>query len=90
MQDYLACLKKVRGANAHECRILAKAYLKCRMDHNLMARDEFRNLGFQDDAVKSKAGTGGEGERIVTGESGGLEELRRRNGELKKKDAGKS
>ncbi|KAG0640682.1 hypothetical protein HOY80DRAFT_1008884 [Tuber brumale] len=86
MQDYLACLKKVRGANAHECRILAKAYLKCRMDHNLMARDEFRNLGFQDDAVKRKAG--GEGDKVITGKSRGLEELRRGNGELKKKDAG--
>ncbi|EWC48403.1 cytochrome c oxidase assembly protein COX19 [Drechslerella stenobrocha 248] len=48
MKDYLACLKKVRGNNDPECRTLAKAYLKCRMDHNLMARDSFKNLGFHD------------------------------------------
>ena len=32
MTDYLACLKKVRGTNDDECRMLAKAYLQCRMD----------------------------------------------------------
>ncbi|KAH0542725.1 hypothetical protein FGG08_002864 [Glutinoglossum americanum] len=46
MADYLSCLKKVRGTNDPECRWLAKAYLQCRMDHNLMAKDEFKNLGF--------------------------------------------
>ncbi|PWW76048.1 hypothetical protein C7212DRAFT_295718 [Tuber magnatum] len=89
MQDYLACLKKVRGTNAHECRILAKAYLKCRMDRNLMAPDEFRNLGFQDDVEKREAGTEDKGKK-GTGKSPGLEELRRESGELKKKNAGKS
>ncbi|KEY71620.1 hypothetical protein S7711_08088, partial [Stachybotrys chartarum IBT 7711] len=47
MTEYLACMKKARGANGtEECRNLAKAYLSCRMDRNLMARDEFKNLGF--------------------------------------------
>lgn len=32
MQSYLACLKKQRGTNDPECRLLAKAYLQCRMD----------------------------------------------------------
>lgn len=32
MAGYLACLKKVRGTNDPECRMLAKAYLQCRMD----------------------------------------------------------
>ncbi|KAK6335558.1 Cytochrome c oxidase assembly protein cox19 [Orbilia brochopaga] len=49
MKDYLACLKKVRGNNDPECRMLAKAYLKCRMDHDLMAKDSFKNLGFPDE-----------------------------------------
>ncbi|PUU76713.1 hypothetical protein B9Z19DRAFT_1087746 [Tuber borchii] len=89
MQDYLACLKKVRGTNAHECRLLAKAYLKCRMDHNLMAQDEFRNLGFQDDAEK-RVETGGEGGKIGTGNSSRLEELRQESRELKRKNTGKS
>ncbi|CAG9939405.1 unnamed protein product [Clonostachys rosea f. rosea IK726] len=48
MKNYLACIKKVRGVNEDECRGLAKSYLSCRMDRNLMAKDEFKNLGFQD------------------------------------------
>lgn len=32
MQNYLSCMKKVRGVNEEECRGLAKAYLACRMD----------------------------------------------------------
>ena len=44
--DYLRCLRRVRGTNDQECRLIAKDYLKCRMDHNLMAPDEFKNLGF--------------------------------------------
>ncbi|KAI0159531.1 hypothetical protein GGR57DRAFT_457696 [Xylariaceae sp. FL1272] len=46
MTRYLSCIKKVRGMNDEECRLLAKSYLACRMDNNLMARDEFKNLGF--------------------------------------------
>ncbi|KAI9761242.1 MAG: hypothetical protein M4579_001162 [Chaenotheca gracillima] len=49
MTDYLACLRRVRGTNDHECRMLAKAYLQCRMDRNLMARDELKNLGFKEE-----------------------------------------
>ncbi|KAI9851878.1 MAG: Cytochrome c oxidase assembly protein cox19 [Vezdaea acicularis] len=56
MAGYLACLKKVRGTNDPECRMLAKAYLQCRMDHNLMAKDEFKNLGFGDEKQGSEAG----------------------------------
>ncbi|KAF7545617.1 hypothetical protein G7046_g9518 [Stylonectria norvegica] len=46
MTSYLACIKRVRGVNEDECRGFAKSYLACRMDKNLMARDEFKNLGF--------------------------------------------
>ena len=46
---YLRCLRRLRGTNDQECRMMAKEYLKCRMDHNLMAPDEFKNLGFADD-----------------------------------------
>ncbi|CAG8452364.1 4415_t:CDS:2 [Acaulospora colombiana] len=60
MQEYLQCLKKNFGNNGN-CRNLSKAYLKCRMEKSiylmvtvikyrgLMAQDEMRNLGFQDD-----------------------------------------
>ncbi|KAI9719862.1 MAG: Cytochrome c oxidase assembly protein cox19 [Chrysothrix sp. TS-e1954] len=46
IKEYLTCLKGVRGTNAEECRKLSMNYLECRMDKNLMARDERKNLGF--------------------------------------------
>ena len=49
MKDYVACIKLVQGSNAHGCRLLAKSYLKCRMDHGLMDRDEWKNLGLPED-----------------------------------------
>lgn len=54
MVSYLACIKKVKGVNESQCRELAKAYLSCRMDRDLMARDEFKNLGFQDTGTGQK------------------------------------
>jgi cytochrome c oxidase assembly protein subunit 19 len=32
MMSYLDCMKKVKGMNDNECRMLAKSYLGCRMD----------------------------------------------------------
>ncbi|KAI0183982.1 hypothetical protein EV127DRAFT_351540 [Xylaria flabelliformis] len=49
MTRYLSCIKKVKGVNEDECRNLAKSYLACRMDRNLMAKDDFKNLGFAED-----------------------------------------
>lgn len=34
---------------------MAKDYLKCRMEHNLMAPDEMKNLGFENDENPSQA-----------------------------------
>src|SRR5690606_5521190 len=80
MVDYLACLKRVRGNNDAECRLLAKAYLKCRMDKQLMAVDEFKNLGFHDeDEAKKEAAKSGEGGLSR------LEQLKRENQELLRK-----
>ncbi|KAJ5429388.1 hypothetical protein N7491_006404 [Penicillium cf. griseofulvum] len=42
---YLKCIKKNQGTNDETCRKLAKEYLACRMDKNLMAPDNFENLG---------------------------------------------
>ena len=36
---------------------MAKEYLKCRMEHNLMAPDEMKNLGFEDDKVREGQGS---------------------------------
>ncbi|PFH63328.1 hypothetical protein XA68_13785 [Ophiocordyceps unilateralis] len=62
MSDYLSCMKKARGFNGEDCRILAKAYLACRMDRNLMERDDFKNLGFAEsltpsDSTRTKTST---------------------------------
>ncbi|EEQ33436.1 Cytochrome c oxidase assembly protein cox19 [Microsporum canis] len=53
---YLQCLKSASGVNDEACRKLAKSYLSCRMDKNLMAPDEFKNLGlvFESDEKKSE------------------------------------
>ncbi|KAK2069658.1 hypothetical protein P8C59_004215 [Phyllachora maydis] len=53
MTTYLGCLKKVKGVNEDECRGLAKTYLACRMERNLMAKDDFKNLGFKDEGDSS-------------------------------------
>lgn len=59
MSSYLSCIKKGKGVNEGPCRELAKAYLSCRMDRNLMARDDLKNLGFQDpnDTAASRPST---------------------------------
>ena len=55
ISSYLKCLKKARpspdsprvqaGVNDEKCRLIAKDYLQCRMDKNLMAKDDMKNLG---------------------------------------------
>lgn len=57
MVSYLSCIKKVKGVNENQCRELAKAYLSCRMDRDLMARDEFKNLGFQETGPPKSTGS---------------------------------
>ena len=60
MKSYLRCLRTYRGVNDTECRMLSKAYLQCRMERNLMAPDEMRNLGFAEEEgqVVPKEGKG--------------------------------
>ncbi|KAI5780503.1 hypothetical protein EDC01DRAFT_668323 [Geopyxis carbonaria] len=79
MESYLSCLKKSRGTNETECRLLAKAYLQCRMDRQLMAKDSWGNLGFQDPAKVQAA------EKEIKVEENVLERLRRENAELVEK-----
>jgi len=53
-QSYVQCLSE----NAHQaepCRDLAKKYLECRMDKQLMAPQDLKDLGFSD---KSETPTG--------------------------------
>jgi hypothetical protein len=52
---YLRCLKRNKNDNM-SCRYIAKEYLQCRMDHNLMAKEEMKTLGFNDDdAIEKEA-----------------------------------
>ncbi|EER39896.1 cytochrome c oxidase assembly protein [Histoplasma capsulatum var. duboisii H88] len=54
ISSYLRCLKKGGGVNDETCRKLAKSYLTCRMDNNLMAPDSFENLGLVFDENNKK------------------------------------
>ncbi|XP_076669209.1 uncharacterized protein LOC143369309 [Andrena cerasifolii] len=47
MIEYMRCLYKNQNENTM-CRTLAKDYLACRMDNQLMAREEWSNLGYAD------------------------------------------
>ncbi|KAL4859477.1 Cytochrome c oxidase assembly protein COX19 [Chlorella vulgaris] len=44
-EEYLVCLKQ-HSSDAEACRELAKTYLKCRMERNLMAKQDLKDLGF--------------------------------------------
>ncbi|CAI4045662.1 hypothetical protein SKDZ_12G0390 [Saccharomyces kudriavzevii ZP591] len=55
MQEYLKCMQLVRNENAMNCRLLAKDYLRCRMDHQLMDYDEWTHLGLPEDASSKSA-----------------------------------
>ena len=50
------CIKQAQG-NHSQCRAFSKAYLQCRMDHGLMAKDDMKNLGFWDLEETSRSST---------------------------------
>ncbi|XP_050231033.1 uncharacterized protein LOC126680040 [Mercurialis annua] len=45
-KDYLNCLK-TSGHLSEKCRLFSKKYLECRMEKNLMARQDMSELGFR-------------------------------------------
>ncbi|KAK3134864.1 hypothetical protein QOZ80_5BG0411750 [Eleusine coracana subsp. coracana] len=45
-KDYLACLKST-GFQSEKCRLFSKKYLECRMERNLMAKQDMSELGFR-------------------------------------------
>ncbi len=57
MQQYLKCLKLVRGNNAPNCRLLAKEYLGCRMENKLMEQSDWDSLGLPKDAKEELSKT---------------------------------
>ncbi|KQK04941.1 cytochrome c oxidase assembly protein COX19 [Brachypodium distachyon] len=44
-KEYLACLKST-GFQSEKCRLFSKKYLECRMERNLMAKQDMSELGF--------------------------------------------
>lgn len=49
-KDYLACLKST-GFQSEKCRQFSKKYLECRMERNLMAKQDMSELGFSNEDV---------------------------------------
>nr|ACG40852.1 cytochrome c oxidase assembly protein COX19 [Zea mays] len=45
-KDYLGCLKST-GFQSEKCRQFSKKYLECRMERNLMAKQDMSELGFR-------------------------------------------
>ncbi|XP_075221272.1 cytochrome c oxidase assembly protein COX19 [Lycorma delicatula] len=52
MIKYMICVNENKNNNT-ACRQEAKDYLGCRMDNNLMTREEWPKLGFSDDGSKT-------------------------------------
>ncbi|CAA3018080.1 cytochrome c oxidase assembly protein COX19-like [Olea europaea var. sylvestris] len=48
-KDYINCLKSA-GHKSENCRHLSKKYLECRMERNLMAKQDISELGFAREA----------------------------------------
>lgn len=47
-RQYEECLRE-NGGHAGKCRAAARKYLACRMETDLMAREDFRNLGLDEE-----------------------------------------
>ncbi|XP_066361890.1 uncharacterized protein [Miscanthus floridulus] len=45
-KDYLSCLKST-GFQSEKCRLFSKKYLECRMERNLMVKQDMSELGFR-------------------------------------------
>lgn len=53
-QKYLECLKGEKQQH-HKCRELSKDYLQCRMDNELMAKENLDEMGFSEDTRITEA-----------------------------------
>lgn len=54
MLEYMLCLNDKGQRNA-DCRDLAKIYFECRMNHNLMAKEDWNKLGYGSEQRSSSA-----------------------------------
>ncbi|KOM27381.1 hypothetical protein LR48_Vigan406s019100 [Vigna angularis] len=53
--EYLNCLKTA-GHQSEKCRQFSKKYLQCRMERNLMAKQDLAELGFKESNVETPGG----------------------------------
>ncbi|ESP01469.1 hypothetical protein LOTGIDRAFT_212966 [Lottia gigantea] len=53
IKKFMKCLEQ-HDSNHGECRHASKAYLQCRMDKNLMTKEEWWKLGYRDNVVDNK------------------------------------
>jgi cytochrome c oxidase assembly protein subunit 19 len=49
MEKYLHCMEEQKDQH-HKCRDLSKDYLQCRMDRDLMSRENLDDLGYSEQA----------------------------------------
>lgn len=54
MKKYMGCLVANKQDNT-KCREEIKVYLDCRMNNNLMAKEDWRTLGLDDIALQTRA-----------------------------------
>ncbi|XP_059141082.1 cytochrome c oxidase assembly protein COX19-like [Physella acuta] len=54
MIKYMQCLRK-NQKEATLCRQESKDYLRCRMDKNLMLKEDWNKLGFTEEELRQKA-----------------------------------
>lgn len=48
MRSYMRCLMANNRENS-KCRSEAKSYLQCRMDNDLMQKEDWKSLGFHEE-----------------------------------------
>eukprot|EP00814_Leptocylindrus_danicus_P005346 CAMPEP_0116017846 /NCGR_PEP_ID=MMETSP0321-20121206/8298_1 /TAXON_ID=163516 /ORGANISM="Leptocylindrus danicus var. danicus, Strain B650" /LENGTH=83 /DNA_ID=CAMNT_0003488131 /DNA_START=156 /DNA_END=407 /DNA_ORIENTATION=- len=66
MKSYLACLDKEKR-NHYKCRELSKEYLQCRMDRDLMAKEDLDGLGFSKGSEIKYTPESAEGQKAAEG-----------------------
>ncbi|KAK4269341.1 hypothetical protein QN277_022510 [Acacia crassicarpa] len=59
-KEYLSCLKSF-GHKSEKCRQFSKKYLECRMEKNLMAKQDLSELGFKESNMETSGGKIAEG-----------------------------
>lgn len=70
MKKFLYCLKTNSGDH-FPCKNQSQAYLQCRMDRGLMAKDDLNNLGFGDNGAYERVNPK-EGEKEKSGFVAGM------------------